>query len=85
MYVVGIVLVGKVYAGGTSEILDLLGFVGELGSGVLYLLARMAGLGGAAAQTTLNDFGTKFLIAAGLLNLIAAADAHSLASGRKAR
>jgi hypothetical protein len=32
---------------------------------------------------TLGDYGTKFLVVAGLLNIIAAVDAHSLANGRK--
>jgi hypothetical protein len=29
------------------------------------------------------DYGTKFIVVAGLLNVVAAVDAHSLASGRK--
>jgi len=37
-----------------------------------------------SAIDTLADYGTKFLIVAGLLNIIAAVDAHSLANGRKA-
>lgn len=84
MYVVGIALVGKIYSPNTGEPLDMLGFVGQLGMGLLYMLARWFGWGGTAAATTLNDYGTKYLVACGLLNLIAAVDAHSLASGRKA-
>jgi hypothetical protein len=33
---------------------------------------------------TLADFGTKFIVIGGLLNYMAAVDAHSLANGRKA-
>jgi hypothetical protein len=29
------------------------------------------------------DYGTKFIVVSGLLNIVAAVDAHSLASGRK--
>jgi hypothetical protein len=84
MFLVGIGLVGKIYSPNTGEVLDMLGFVGQLGMGALYALARFFGWGGTTATTTLNDYGTKYLVACGLLNVIAAVDAHSLASGRKA-
>ena len=84
MYALGLGLGGKIYVPNTGEVLDMLGFAGQLGMGVLYLLARFLGWGSTAAATTLNDYGTKFLVACGLLNLIAAADAYALASGRKA-
>ena len=84
MYLIGLGLVGKVYSLNTGEVLDMLGFVGQLGMGVLYLLAHTLGWGATSATTTLNDYGTKYLVACGLLNLIAAVDAHSLANGRKA-
>ena len=84
MYAIGLGLVGKIYTPNTGELLDMVGFVGQLGMGALYLLARLLGWGGAAAATTLNDYGSKYLVACGLLNLIAAADAYALASGRKA-
>ncbi|HLI75609.1 MAG TPA: DUF6677 family protein [Acidobacteriaceae bacterium] len=84
MYALGLGLGGKIYLPNTNEMLDMLGFVGQLGMGLLYLLARLVGWGSAPALTTLNDYGTKYLVACGLLNFIAAVDAHSLASGRKA-
>jgi hypothetical protein len=64
--------------------LDILGFAGQLGMGLLYALARMFGWGAASVVNTLGDYGKMFLIVAGLLNVIAAIDAHSLANGRKA-
>ena len=84
MYAVGLGLAGKVYLPNTSELLEMLGFAGQLGMGLLYALARLVGWGSTSAATTLNDYGTKYLVACGLLNFIAAVDAHSLASGRKA-
>lgn len=84
MYAIGLGLAGKVYQPNTNEMLEMLGFVGQLGMGLLYALARFAGWGSTAALTTLNDYGTKYLVACGLLNFIAAVDAHSLANGRKA-
>ena len=84
MYLVGLGLVGKIYLPNTGEMLEMLGFAGQLGMGLLYVLARALGWGGTSATTTLNDYGTKYLVACGLLNLIAAADAYALANGRKA-
>ena len=84
MYLVGIRLGGKVYTLNSGEVLDMLGFVGQLGMGLIYMLTRLFGWGATSATTTLNDYGTKYLGACGLLNLVAAVDAHSLANGRKA-
>ncbi|WP_263378728.1 DUF6677 family protein [Granulicella paludicola] len=84
MYIIGISLAGKVYTPSTGDYLDLLGFVGQLGLGLLYVIARAFGLGAAAAVSTIGDYGTKALLIAGLLNVITAVDAHSLANGRKA-
>lgn len=84
MYLIGLGLLGKVYTPNLSDILDTLGFLGQLGMGLLYLMARWFGWGAASMVNTLSDYGTKFLIVAGLLNIISSVDAHSLANGRKA-
>jgi len=84
MFSIGIALQGKVYAPNMGDLLDMLGFAGNLGAGGLYLLARMMGWGAQAVQIAVADYGTKFIVVAGLLNVIAAVDAHSLANGRKA-
>ncbi len=83
MFAIGTALQGKVYTPNAGEPLDMLGFVGDLGSGLLYLLARLQGWGQAPVLTAVADYGTKFIVVAGLLNVVAAVDAHSLASGRK--
>jgi hypothetical protein len=84
MFLIGLGLQGKIYAPNTGDILDILGFAGQLGMGALYALARVFGWGAPSVVNTVADWGTKFLLTAGLLNLIAAVDAHSLANGRKA-
>ena len=84
MFSVGIALKGKIYAPNTGDLLDILGFVGQLGSGILYLLAKIFDWGQASVTIALGDYGTKFIVVAGLLNVVAAIDAHSLANGRKA-
>lgn len=83
MFAIGIALQGKVYSPNTGEPLDMLGFAGDLGSGLLYGLARVLGWGQAPVLIAVADYGTKFIVVAGLLNLVTAVDAHSLASGRK--
>ncbi len=84
MYLIGLGLAGKVYTPNTGDVLDILNFAGQLGMGLLYALARMFGWGASSVVNTLADYGTKFLVVAGLLNIVAAVDAHSLANGRKA-
>ncbi|HEX5283913.1 MAG TPA: DUF6677 family protein [Bryocella sp.] len=84
MFLIGLGLQGKIYQAGTGDILDILGFAGQLGLGLLCGLAHWVGWGASSAVNTLADYGTKFIVCAGLLNYIAAVDAHSLANGRKA-
>jgi len=69
MYLIGLALQGKVYTPNFGDILDMLGFLGQLGMGLLYVLARAFGWGATSMVNTLSDYGTKFLIVAGLLNL----------------
>jgi len=84
MFGVGLALQGQIYAPNTGDLLDILGFVGQLGSGLLYLLAKLGDWGQTSVTIALGDYGSKFIVVAGLLNVVAAIDAHSLANGRKA-
>lgn len=83
MFVLGVLMEGRVYAFNTGDILDILGFVGDLGAGGLYILARAAGIGGGAINLATADYGTKYIIVAGLLNIISAVDAYDIAMGKK--
>ena len=82
MFIMGLAMQGEIHTG-AQDILDLLGMVGDLGTGLLYFIGRAAGWGGQPVQTTVADYGTKFIVVAGLLNIIAAVDAHNLRTGRK--
>jgi hypothetical protein len=84
MFGTGAALHGKIYSPNTGDLLDILNFAGDLGTGLLYVVAKALDLGQAAVVTVSQDYGTKFMVVAGLLNVIAAVDAHSLATGRKA-
>jgi hypothetical protein len=83
LFVLGILMQGRIYKANGGDILDMLGFVGDVGAGGLYLvtLARDWGQGAIAFATA--DYGTKFIIVAGLLNFISAADAYHIAIGKK--
>lgn len=82
MFVLGIAMQGKLY-GGAHDVLDMLGLAGDLGNGLLYFVVRFLGLGADHVLVTTADYGTKFIVVAGLLNVIAAVDAHNLRTGRK--
>jgi TM2 domain-containing membrane protein YozV len=82
MFVLGIAMQGKLF-GGAHDILDVLGLAGDLGNGLLYIVSRVLGLGAEPVQVTTADYGTRFIVVAGLLNVIAAVDAHNLRTGRK--
>lgn len=82
MFVLGLAMQGTLYTS-VQDILNMLGVAGDLGSGLLYLVSRGLGLGAQPIQTTVADYGTKFILVAGLLNIIAAVDAHNLRTGRK--
>ena len=83
LFFVGIGMEGHVYSPNTGDILEILGFLGDLGAGALYLIARMAGWGTAAVQIATADYGKVYIIVAGLLNIVAAVDAHNIALGKK--
>jgi hypothetical protein len=82
MFVLGIAMQGKLYSN-AHDILDILGLAGDLGNGLVYILSRALGLGADQVQVTTADYGTRFIVVAGLLNVIAAVDAHNLRTGRK--
>jgi hypothetical protein len=83
LFVLGLMMQGRIYRANGGDILDILGFIGDLGAGGLYIvtLARDWGQGAIAFATA--DYGTKFMIVAGLLNFIAVADAYHIAIGKK--
>ena len=82
MFALGLAMHGKLYSG-AQDILDLLGMVGDLGNGAMFFVGKLLGLGAAPVQVTTADYGSKFIVVAGLLNVIAAVDAHNLRTGRK--
>jgi hypothetical protein len=83
MFVLGLLMQGRVYHPNGGDILDILGFVGDVGAGGLYIVTRVQDWGHGAIAHASADYGTKFLIVAGLLNFISVADAYHIAIGKK--
>jgi hypothetical protein len=60
-----------------------LGFVADACSGVFYFLPRVLEGAGPDVSRAAGDYGTRFLAAAGVVNILGVLDAYRIASGRK--
>jgi len=83
MFVLGLLMQGRIYRPNGGDILDILGFVGDIGAGALYIVTRTLDMGHGVVAHATADYGTKYLIVAGLLNFISVADAYHIAIGKK--
>src|ERR1700739_3309818 len=83
LFLLGLAMQGRIYKANGGDILDILGFVGDIGAGGLYILTLANDWGQGAIAFATADYGTKFMIVAGLLNFIAIADAYHIAIGKK--
>jgi len=83
LFVLGLAMQGRIYKANGGDILDILGFVGDVGAGGLYIVTMAADWGQGAIAFATADYGTKFMIVAGLLNFISVADAYHIAIGKK--
>jgi hypothetical protein len=75
---------GNVFNSKGNDAFDRLGYVADLGAGTFYFVARSVEKDGADVSRAVGDYGTRFLAAAGVLNLLAALHAYEAARGRKA-
>jgi len=83
MFMLGLGMQGKVYSANTGDILDMLGFIGDIGAGGLYFLSKSMDWGQGAIFRATADYGTKYIVVAGLLNIICMVDAYHIAARRK--
>ncbi len=86
-FILGLLMRGTMFSPQTGDLLTMVihvgGFIGDLASGMLYLLASWLGYAQPDAAGHVHDYGTKFLVAAGLMNVLAMMDAFEIAVGRK--
>ncbi|HEV2202313.1 MAG TPA: DUF6677 family protein [Bryobacteraceae bacterium] len=87
MFVLGLMMRGAMFHPEGGDLLTTViyygGFVGDLLSGVLYFVTVWLGYNQPDMAGHVHDYGTKFLVAAGLLNLLAMVDAFEIATGKK--
>jgi len=87
MFLLGLMMRGVMFQPQTGDILTTViyvgGFIGDLASGLLYLLAIWLGYAQPDVAGHVHDYGTKFLVAAGLLNILGMVDAYEIAIGKK--
>jgi hypothetical protein len=80
----GVGMRGNVFSSEGGDAFGMLGYVADLGTGSLYFAARALETKGSDVAHAEGDYGTRFLAAAGVLNLLAALHAYEAARGRKA-
>ncbi len=87
MFVFGLMMRGQFLKPQGGDLLNILiyygGFICNLASGLPYLLSSWLGYSQPDVAGAVYDYGTKFLVTAGLLNVLAIIDAFEIASGRK--
>lgn len=66
-----------------SRLIQYGGFIGDAASGLPYLLAGFLGYSVPDQAGYTTDYGSKFLVAAGLLNILAIVDAYEIAKRQK--
>jgi hypothetical protein len=87
MFLLGLAMRGAMFQPQTGDILTTIiyvgGFIGDLASGLLYLLTVWLGYAQPDVAGHVHDYGTKFLVAAGLLNILAMVDAYEIVTRKK--
>jgi hypothetical protein len=87
MFLFGLFMRGMMFTPQSGDVLTTLinygGFVADIAAGALYLIAAMFGYSQPDMAGDVHDYGTKFLVTAGLLNILAIVDAYEIAAGRK--
>ena len=87
LFLFGLMMRGYMFQPMTGDLLTTIiyvgGFLADLSSGVLYIVAKMLGYDMPDVAGHTVDYGTKFLVASGLFNLLAIVDAFEIAVGRK--
>jgi hypothetical protein len=83
MFLFGMGMKGEFYAMQSGSILQSLGFLGEMCVGVAMPAAKFFGYPGGDPFFVSADYGTAFLVSAGMLNVLAILDAFDISMGRK--
>jgi hypothetical protein len=86
-FALGLLMRGPLFHPGGVDLLSRLiqfgGFIGDLASGLLYFVTVWLGYSQPDVAGHAPDYGSKFLVAAGLLNILAMVDAYEIATKQK--
>lgn len=74
---------GEVFGPQSHESFGTLGFLADAAAGTFYFLSHVIETAGPDISRAAGNYGTRFIAAAGLVNLIAVIDAVELAMGRR--
>ena len=83
MFLMGIAMQGEFFSTSSGSYLETLGYFGELCVGLAMPVARFFGYAGGDPLFVSADFGTAYLVAAGMLNTLSILDTYDIAMGRK--
>jgi hypothetical protein len=86
LFLIGLLLGGHVHGllDSSSGFLNYIFGFFDLGTGLLYLVSRLAGIGNfEQEQIPTSEYGNVFIMVSGLLNYLLALDAYDLGSRRK--
>jgi hypothetical protein len=83
MFLLGLAMQGEFFSMHSGSMLQTLGFFGEMCVGVAMPAAMFFGYSGGNGFFASSDYGTAFLVAAGMLNVLTILDAYDIALGRK--
>ena len=78
---VGFGMRGEVFARNSPDPFGALGFFADVCTGVFYFLPRFFEAAGPDISRAAGDYGTRFVAAAGLVNLLSVLDAYGIACG----
>lgn len=83
MFALGLYLEARLFSPDFSEFFSALKFIADAGSGLLYWVCWLRGMGMGQPTAYTYDFGNLFVFCAGLLNTLVVIDAFDIAMGRK--
>ena len=87
MFIFGLMMRGRMFEPIRGDLFTTVvnygGFIGDLATGALYFLANWLGYQQPHMASAVADYGTKFLVCAGLLNILAIIDVYEIAIGEK--
>lgn len=83
MFLIGLWLNGAIFPFQLAEPLAGLAAVAELGNGLPWMLAHLAGAGEGVVTSPTWEYGNTFMIVGGLLNFLVMLDVFDIGMGRK--